>query len=119
MISTETPVQDKRRTNNWGIDLTYEDAFGNWHETSEETVRAILKAMGADSSSGPEPDDSVIIVRTGEQRELPSGGTILLETGKTISAPHRLPPDLPTGYHQLQLDSSQKPSSLIVSPGEC
>ena len=74
MISTETPVQDKCRTNGWGIDLSYEDAFGKSHDTSEDTIAAILKAMGADPSSlGPEPDDCVIIVRAGEQRELPSG----------------------------------------------
>ena len=120
MIQTEIPVQDKRRTSRWGIDLAYEDAFGQWHDTSEETIAAIRKAMGADAASlDPEPDDCVIIVRTGEQRELPSGGTIMLETGETISVANRLPPDLPTGYHQLQLDNSAKPSSLIVSPGKC
>src|SRR3982750_770455 len=120
MISAEIPVQDKRRTNGWGIDLTYEDAFGKCHETSEETISAILKAMGADSSSlGPGPDDCVMIVRAGEQRELPSAGTIVLETGETIAVSRRLPPDLPTGYHQLQLDNSARPSSLIVSPGKC
>jgi 4-alpha-glucanotransferase len=120
MISTETSVQNKRRTNGWGIDLAYEDAFGEQHETSEETISAILNAMGADAGSlGPEPDNCVMIVHAGEQRELSSSGTIVLETGETISVPHRLPPNLPTGYHQLQLDNSAKPSSLIVSPGKC
>ncbi|MBV9034310.1 MAG: 4-alpha-glucanotransferase [Acidobacteriaceae bacterium] len=120
MISAEIPVQDKRRTNGWGIDLSYEDAFGKQHETSEDAVRAILKAMDAPADSiGPEPDNCVIIVRAGEQRELPSGGVIVLESGEILSVSHRLPPDLPTGYHQLQLDGSQKPSSLIVSPGKC
>ena len=120
MISAETLVQDKRRTSGWGIDLNYEDAFGHWHETGEDTVRAILKAMDAPPDSlGPEPDNCVIVVRAGEQRELPSGGVIVLETGKTLTVSGRLPPDLPTGYHQLQLDNSTKPSSLIVSPGKC
>jgi hypothetical protein len=36
-------------TNAWGIDLKYEDALGTWHETPEETIRAVLKAMDADS----------------------------------------------------------------------
>lgn len=119
-MKTETPIQDKRRTNDWGIDLAYEDAFGKWHDTSEETINAILNAMGADATSHrPEPDDGLMIIRAGEQRELPSGGTIVLETGETISVSRRLPPDLPTGYHQLQLDNSAKPSNLIVTPGKC
>ena len=120
MTSAETSVQDKRRTNGWGIDLNYEDAFGNWHQTNKETISAILKAMDADPSTlAPESDDCVMIVRAGEQRELSSGATIVLETGETISVPYRLPADLPTGYHRIQLDNRVKPSSLIVSPAKC
>ena len=51
MIETGTPVQNTRRTNDWGIDLNYEDALGEWHDTSEETISAILHAMGADATS--------------------------------------------------------------------
>ncbi len=120
MISAETPVENKHRTNGWGVDLNYEDAFGNWHETSAETVKAILKAMDADGEAlAPEPDDSVTVVHAGEQRELSSDGTIVLESGETVSFRNRLPSDLPVGYHQLQLDGAAKPGSLIVSPGKC
>ncbi len=119
-MNTEVPVQDKRRTNGWGIDLVYEDALGEWHDTSKETISAILKAMGAETrSSGPEHDDGVIVVRVGEGRELRCSGTIVLETGETISVARHLPSDLPIGYHQLQFDNSAKPGSLIVSPGKC
>jgi 4-alpha-glucanotransferase len=108
------------RTTGWGIDLNYKDALGNWHRAPDQTVSAIFSAIGADSSTlAPPPDDSVIVVSTGDQHELPAGGTIILETGETLSADSRLPPDLPAGYHQLQLDGRDAPARLIVSPGKC
>ena len=120
---TGTPVQDLRRTNGWGIDLSYEDAFHKWHDTPDATVRAIMQAMGVDpNSSAPPQDDSVIIVGKGEQRALSGRATITLENGQSLSVESRLPPDLPTGYHQLQLDAAGKgatPSRLIVTPGKC
>jgi len=113
-------VTEERRTSDWGIDLTYQDAFGKWHETAEETIQAILQAMGGDATAmAPMQDESVVVVRKGEQREMRSGGTISLEDGQSISFEHRLPPDLPTGYHQVLIDGTEKPARLIVSPGKC
>ncbi len=66
MTETETPVTDPRRTNAWGIDLSYEDAFNKWHDTPQQTVSAIMRAMAADSgTAAPPQDDSFIIVRLG------------------------------------------------------
>ncbi len=108
------------RTNGWGIDLNYRDALGQWHDVSEETVRAILATMDAEPTSlAAFPDDSLIVVCTTQQRELPCPGTIVLETGETISAEKRLPADLPLGYHQMQLDGANRTTRLIVSSGEC
>ena len=118
-----TPVEEQRkpeiRTNGWGIELNYKDAFGKWHETSPETIAALLDAMEADPSviSGGE-DDSVIVVRTGEQRELADEGKVVLETGETLPAAKRLSADLPIGYHQI-LYEGKAASKLIVSPGKC
>lgn len=124
MIDTGTPVENTRRTNGWGIDLNYEDALGEWRETPESTIAAILRAMGADPSAlAPPEDDSIIIARQGEQRLLPAAATLTLETGETVSCEERLPADLPTGYHRLQVDGSagraSKPVRLIVTPGTC
>ncbi len=67
------PNEPKRKervpqTNAHGIDLSYEDALGNLHETSEKTVAAILEAMGSDPS-GSEQDkrSGPIFLRRGEQ----------------------------------------------------
>jgi 4-alpha-glucanotransferase len=120
MIETGTPVKNTRQSNGWGIDLNYEDALGDWHDTPQETISAILRAMGAEPDALAPPDDhSLIIVRTGEQRTLSSRAAITLETGESITCDERLPPDLPAGYHSLQLEAADKPTRLIVTPGTC
>lgn len=107
-------------TNGWGIDLRYEDALKNWHETVPETIQAILTAMGAPSNQdAPEPDHSVLIARVGETLKLPAPGIVTLESGNQLPVTDQLPPDLPTGYHRLHFEGASKPSHLIVSPRKC
>jgi len=119
MSETEAATKGPR-TNGWGIDLQYRDALEQWHDTPERTIAAILEAMGADSSAvGPPADDSVLVVRAGEQREILAAARIVLESGESIDVEGRLPPDLPIGYHQLQAERLEKPQRLIVSPGKC
>ena len=111
-----------QRRNGWGIDLNYQDAFDKWHDASDGTVAAVLAAMGVDGQihdSPPPADNSLIVILRGEQRPLPRPASIVLESGETRAARHRLPPDLPTGYHQLQWQDSTAPVRLIVSPGQC
>ena len=113
-------MSTKSRTNAWGIDLSYEDALGKWHDTDPETARAILEAMEAPpDGSKPKPDGSVLVVRAGDTAALAGAGTIILESGGRLPTGKSLPPDLPTGYHQLQLDGAKNPISLIVSPRKC
>jgi 4-alpha-glucanotransferase len=114
VTNTESPG-----TNAWGIDLRYEDALGRWHETTDETMRAVLKSMGAHSNQQPVPESPLLVVNRGERYPLPSFGSIVLETGETISTGRRLPPDLPAGYHLLHLDNGKTSRRLIVSPGKC
>ncbi len=106
-------------TNAWGIDLRYEDALGAWHETPENTIRAVLKAMDVNSDWQPVPESPLLVVRRGERYPLPSRGSVVLESGETISTGRRLPPDLPTGYHRLHLENGNTSKRLIVSPGKC
>ncbi len=107
------------RTNGWGIELNYKDAFGKWHETSPETITTLLDAMEADPTviSGGE-DDSVIVVRMGEQRELADEGKVVLESGEILPAAKLLSVGLPVGYHRV-LYEGKAASKLIVSPGKC
>ncbi|HEX4229840.1 MAG TPA: 4-alpha-glucanotransferase [Bryobacteraceae bacterium] len=108
------------KTNGWGIDLNYQDAFGKWHDVPRETIDTVLEAMGADRESvAPSPDDSVVIVHSGSQREVPGAATILLETGETVVCERRLPADLPNGYHRMQFEGDEIIRRLIVSPGRC
>lgn len=116
----KSELESQLKTNGWGVDLTYKDAFGKWHETPAETLEAIAAALGTDSGTVAAPqEESLLIVRVGEQHELPEVATIRLETGEEISAEGRLPPDLPPGYHSLYSSQSAAPARLIVSPCQC
>jgi 4-alpha-glucanotransferase len=117
-ISNETAKQV--RTNAWGIDTCYEDAFQKWHDTPPGTIDAILCAMGAEPGQLAAPhDDSVIFARTGEQLALRGCASVTLESGEIIDCEVRLPADLPSGYHHVRFEDSEKPHRLIVSPGQC
>lgn len=108
------------RTNAHGIDLSYEDALGNLHETSEKTVSAILEAMGADPTGSEEDKRSgPIILRQGDPYQLDSPGVIEFESGTSSSVSGSLPRDIPFGYHRLRTEGSDRAVDLIVSPGSC
>ncbi len=108
------------RTNAQGIDLSYEDALGNMHETGERTVAAILHAMGFDGAS-PEASEVAgpIIIRQGDRHKLDSPAIIEFESGGNSPVSGLLPPDIPIGYHRLRAEGSEIPTDLIVSPGCC
>lgn len=119
-MRTLDQTKSKLKTNEWGIDLTYKDALGKWHETPQETVAALHAAMDAEAS-GPEKreDTDVVVLRAGRRRPLAGRGTVVLESGETRTVAGMLPGNLPTGYHQLQMDTGAQPVRLIVSPGKC
>ena len=100
----------------WGIEDGYWDISGNRHDASPETIASILSAMGAEGDGPPEPP--AWIVHAGETHALPAPGTVETEDGGSLPVTERLPPDLPLGYHVLQLED-RDPRDLIVSPGRC
>src|SRR4051794_3071218 len=108
------------QTNPHGIDLAFEDALGNLHETSQKTIAAILEAMGS-GRDGSEPDKTSgpIILRQGAEYRLDSPGVIEFESGTSSPVSGSLPRDLPFGYHRLRTEASETPVDLIVSPGCC
>jgi 4-alpha-glucanotransferase len=105
-------------TDVWGIDDGYEDALGVWRPTTPDTRRAILDAMGVDHDS-PEDTapDPVLVVRQGRPVDLDEPGDLVLEDGTLLTVGARLPPDLPTGYHELR--TGRGPRTVIVDPGQC
>ncbi len=109
-----------RRANGWGVDLNYEDAFGEWHDVSEETIRAIMRAMDANGEAeAPPANHSLICLRAGAGRIVKGASGVRLESGERIVSGERLPADLPLGYHSLHFEDGREEARLIVSPGEC
>ena len=104
----------------WGIDSGYEDALGNWRDTSEASRKAVLEAMGVDPSHpAPPPKPQVRVIRPGETLSFEKGGDLRLEDGTELSFEKQLPPDLPFGYHSLLPRGAKSPLRLIASPGKC
>lgn len=98
-------------TDAWGIEETYEDAWGRRHIVSDATVAALRDAIGF---PGSEPGP--LIVHAGQTP--PVGPCeLVLEDGSRHELSDRLPPDLPLGYHQLVDGDGER--RLVVSPGRC
>lgn len=113
-------MRDPRR---WGVDPGFHDANGAWHDAPAETVAAVLDEMGAAAGAGPDELDmwgpSVVTVRL--DRPLPPvrAGMLEMEDGAEIRLDGTLPPDVPSGYHQVVPDDGGDPFTLVVSPGLC
>jgi 4-alpha-glucanotransferase len=111
-------LQDPRQTDAWGIDRYYQDAFGKWHPTPEETRRAIQAAMEApDEHTSPAAEAPVLFLRPGRPACVIEAGDLHLESGERISVDGAIPANLPLGYHTLQTDSGKV--LVVVSPDRC
>lgn len=116
---SETPP-DPQQTDAWGIDRYYQDAYGNWKQTPEETRRAVMAAMEADPHApGPAAEAPVLFLRPGRPACLIGEGTLVLETGEEMDVKGTLPSNLPFGYHTLRQTESEVPLRVIVSPERC
>ncbi len=106
-----------RNTKAWGIDERYEDGLQQWHDVSDETKSALLRAMGVDESSASE-EPPLLIVTEGAATVFPKRSEIELEDGSLLpqDAHSR---DLPLGYHTLRHPGSPHPTRLIVAPETC
>jgi 4-alpha-glucanotransferase len=105
-----------RRTNRWGIDDRYEDGLQQWHDVSNETKQALLRAMDVDESS--EPEEPRLLIVTQGSAALPKQSEIVLEDGTRLRDNIRNS-DLPLGYHELRCSDSRNPRRLIVAPRTC
>ena len=105
------------RADPWAIDDGYYDAFGTWRETSAETRRAIVSAMGADPDGPPPAPAPVRVLRAGETGAFAARGALTLEDGRVLHVDGALPPDLPLGYHDLRDDAGS--TRIIVVPARC
>ncbi|HET6884355.1 MAG TPA: 4-alpha-glucanotransferase [Pirellulales bacterium] len=106
-------------TDAWGIDDGYEDAAGQWQDVSKETISAIRAAMVSEAQP-PTVCREVRVVRKRQSMVLPPGKLTLEDGGSIDLVGGKLPPDLPSGYHDFQpQDERQPPVRLIVTPGRC
>lgn len=96
------------------VDDSYVDAYRIRRRIAPDVRAAVLAAMGLTDDSAPGPDP-VALVRPGQP--LPAAGDLTLEDGTALGRHEMLPPDVPFGYHHLEVDGSQR--LLITGPGRC
>src|SRR5712692_7236743 len=94
------------RAEAWGIAPGYHDISGQWRQPPPATEGALLAAMGA-SAAEPEARDGALVVRAGDQREVPER-ELVTEDGALLRLEGRLPADLPLGYHLLRGELRQR-----------
>ena len=99
----------------WGIQKGYEDARGEWRETSEETAERLLKAMNA---QGAPPSARCVFSSPDRQPDLSGATSLITEDGRRMDVGSGIPRDLPWGYHRLHY-ADGPPRTLIHSPGRC
>src|SRR4051812_32693547 len=105
----------------WGIDDGYWDISGQWHDTPEQTRRALRLAMGglADVEDPPPASRPVWFVRHGSAPPIQRPAELRLEDGTSVQAIDQLPADLPLGYHDLLPSDGGPATRLIVTPPRC
>src|SRR5512145_1717414 len=99
-----------------GVSEGYEDTQGVWREVPASSREAIHAAMGPPTPPGAPP---VRVVEPGASLALSHPARLRLEDGTTLAVGRSLPPDLPLGYHDLEVPDGGTPVRLIVSPGRC
>lgn len=113
----------------WGIDPGYEDVHRKWHPAPKETVATLLEALGASpvevggeiraAGRPPAIGDHVWVVREGERVQAGGRFHLVTEDGQELTHTGALPPDLPLGYHSLDLVEEERAVRLVVSPRRC
>lgn len=106
-------------TGAWGIDDGYWDAGGTWHDTSAEIRAALRAAMGVDEEMVPPAEETVRVYTPGQFSPLAAPAELTLEDGTVLQLADALPPDLPLGYHRLQLEDDRPSVLVIATPGAC
>jgi 4-alpha-glucanotransferase len=102
-----------------GIQTSYQDGSGTWHQASRTGLDAALEAMRSGEGAGDRSADAVWVLRQGETHPVDGPSELRLENGSTIGVEAFLPRDLPLGYHDLVPRDGGQSIRVIVSPGTC
>ncbi len=119
----------RERASQLGVEPSYWDVSGHYHEASEATLRAIVEVLEADAT-GPAGSDGVEPVVVGRPSHVAVGAAgdaeLILADGTSLPltvADGRvaLPADLPVGCHRITLDrrpgASVTPAvTVVVAP---
>ena len=96
------------------VEAEYVDAFRVRRRVPRAHLNAVLRAMGIDPRARHGiADEPVRLVRRRRERVAPPA-ELVLEDGTSLGTVHRLPLDLPHGYHQLRRDDGAQ--LLLVPP---
>ena len=98
-----------------GVEPFYWDVEGGYHDTPEQTLRAVVDVLEADADPGTSRRLPPVIV--GWPGRIDTAGEVSLELadGTEIAVPAgELPPDLPYGCHELLLGDER--STLVIAP---
>lgn len=95
-----------------------------WRQSPESSIDAALNAMGAADGPPRPPFHPMAFLRPGAESSLDSIGIegpaqLVTEDGGEVRVEHRLPPDLPLGYHRLHPLGGATAVTLVVTPGVC
>ncbi|HEX2050528.1 MAG TPA: 4-alpha-glucanotransferase [Actinomycetota bacterium] len=96
-----------------GIETSYTDGAGRRRVASDAALAAVAEVL-----SEPDERDAVVVVRAGESAPAPGVGAVETEDGGSAPVDGDLPPDLPTGYHEL-VHADGRRTRLVVAPRRC
>ena len=98
----------------WGVQPEYRNAAGRLVRSPDETVDAVLAALGAAQHREPGPPGALIL-HPGDPIE--GRLSVLTEDGNELLLEGSVGADAPLGYHTF--DAPHSPRSLIICPRRC
>ena len=108
------------------IERRYRNALGQMQHVPAATIRRIGDVLREDDAR----HETVRVVRAGQRVGFEGAADLILENGsrerltpparrKRTNPRSRLPPDVPLGYHHVELHETGRRVDLIVAPGRC
>jgi 4-alpha-glucanotransferase len=107
-----TPLQALRaRAVELGVEPFYWDVAGGYHDTPEDTLRAVVEVLEADAEQDTSRRLPPVIV--GRPERIDGEARLVLADGSELAG-NEIPPNLPFGCHELLVGDER--STLVVAP---
>jgi 4-alpha-glucanotransferase len=119
-MAPEPPQDLRERASALGVATGFSDGSGRWRDVSEDTLRAVLDAIGEPAAADPRWPAGLVCHAGRPHPWKPPPGTsahVVLESGDLRPLPDVLPGDLPAGYHTVTGRSGH--TALVVAPRSC